>query len=403
MKILLVAMADSIHTARWISQIVDQGWEVRLFPSIDNGVVHPHLRGIHVYQGLGGECRPRQGESRWQRSRLFSQARAFIGVRLLPKIWPQRRVRQLQQVIAEFKPDILHALEFQAAGYLTLGVKQLSPQNFPLWIMTAWGSDIYYFRQFPEHEIKIRQILHACDYFSCECQRDICLAKAYGLRGIAFPPGPVTGGFDFHHILSLRQPGPVSARRIIMLKGYQHWVGRALVGLAALEECIELLSGYEIVLYAVSPATARAVLKFRQKYDLPLTLLPSSTPHEELLRLHGQARVSIGLSLSDGISVSFLEALVMGSFPIQSWTACADEWIVDGQSGALVPPEDPEAVGRALRRALTDDALVDKAAEANWRTAQERLDHHLLKQKAVELYHTVAGSFSQGEDSRSGK
>ena len=36
----------------------------------------------------------------------------------------------------------------------------------------------------------------------------------------------------------------------------------------------------------------------------------------------------------------------MGSFPIQSDTACADEWIEDGVSGLIVPPEDPDSLRR---------------------------------------------------------
>ena len=44
----------------------------------------------------------------------------------------------------------------------------------------------------------------------------------------------------------------------------------------------------------------------------------------------------------------------MGALPIQSCTACADEWIVDGRSGLIVPPEDVDVIENALRRALTD-------------------------------------------------
>lgn len=29
MKILLIAMSESIHTARWISQMTDQGWDIQ--------------------------------------------------------------------------------------------------------------------------------------------------------------------------------------------------------------------------------------------------------------------------------------------------------------------------------------------------------------------------------------
>jgi hypothetical protein len=44
----------------------------------------------------------------------------------------------------------------------------------------------------------------------------------------------------------------------------------------------------------------------------------------------------------------------------------------------------------AIRRALTEDDLVDRAAEINFRTAAERLDRAKLAPMAAGIYHTVA-------------
>jgi glycosyltransferase involved in cell wall biosynthesis len=108
-----------------------------------------------------------------------------------------------------------------------------------------------------------------------------------------------------------------------------------------------------------------------------------------VLRVLGTARVYIGLSISDAISTSLLEAMVMGAFPIQSNTACVEEWLVEGDNGLIVPPEDPQVVAAALRRALSNDALVDRAAEINARTATERLDRKVIQPRAVALYERV--------------
>ena len=175
-----------------------------------------------------------------------------------------------------------------------------------------------------------------------------------------------------------------------MLKGYQHWAGRALVGLRALARCADLLAGYEVVVYSASSDVAIAAELFRQDTGVPVRILPKESPHQEILRYHGQARVSIGVSISDAISTSLLEAMVMGSFPVQSSTACADEWIEDGKTGLLVSPDDPEAVEGAIRRALTDDDLVNWAAEINLRTAAERLDRRRIAPKAAGIYQAVA-------------
>ncbi|MDD1617516.1 MAG: glycosyltransferase, partial [Methylococcaceae bacterium] len=117
--------------------------------------------------------------------------------------------------------------------------------------------------------------------------------------------------------------------------------------------------------------------------------VPQETAHDDILSLHAKARLSIGLSISDGISTSLLEAMVMGSFPIQSCTACADEWIEHGVSGMIVPAEQPEIVAMMIRKALTDDELVNRAAQINWQTALARLNHKDLTQKTLAIYDTL--------------
>ncbi len=81
--------------------------------------------------------------------------------------------------------------------------------------------------------------------------------------------------------------------------------------------------------------------------------------------------------------------MVMGSFPVQSRTACADEWVEHGRTGLLVPPEDPEQIEQALRTALGDDALVDAAAGANLETARRRLDQRVVQRQLGHFYGEV--------------
>ncbi|MBC8389929.1 MAG: hypothetical protein H8E13_18030 [Actinobacteria bacterium] len=49
MRILIVAMAGSIHTARWIRQINDQGWDIHLFPTDSFTAVHPDIKNVRVH------------------------------------------------------------------------------------------------------------------------------------------------------------------------------------------------------------------------------------------------------------------------------------------------------------------------------------------------------------------
>jgi glycosyltransferase involved in cell wall biosynthesis len=81
--------------------------------------------------------------------------------------------------------------------------------------------------------------------------------------------------------------------------------------------------------------------------------------------------------------------MIMGSFPIQSNTSCADEWLRHGESGFIVPAEDSTPIAESIRRAVTDDALVDKASEINLKVARARLDTSVVKPQVVEMYKQI--------------
>jgi glycosyltransferase involved in cell wall biosynthesis len=393
-RILYVAMADSIHTARWINQIADQGWDLHLFP-VYSASPSSELRNVTVY-GLAF-FRPRNlhpsvhyiGLLPIGRAGGFLEKAAF---RFFPNIWASA----LGILIRIIQPDILHSLEFQHSAYLTLPIIQQArkrSQKPPKWIATNWGSDLYLFGRLAEHRERVRQVLEQCDFYSCECERDVKLAQELGLTGQVLPVIPNTGGFDLNHAATLRQPGPTSQRRTILLKGYQTWAGRALVGLRALQRCADILKseGYQVAIYSASPEVKIAAELFEQNTGINTILIPAST-HSEMLSWYGQARLYLGLSISDAISTSLLEAMVMGTFPIQSCTACADEWIVDGKSGFIVPPEDPDIIENFIRRALQDDKLVDQAAEFNDQVAKNRLDQSGISPRIITYYKQVLTS-----------
>ncbi len=49
-KVLIVAFSDSIHTARWISQLDREKYEVHLFPSVPFRQLHPLIQNVTVWQ-----------------------------------------------------------------------------------------------------------------------------------------------------------------------------------------------------------------------------------------------------------------------------------------------------------------------------------------------------------------
>jgi glycosyltransferase involved in cell wall biosynthesis len=389
-RILFVAMANSVHTARWIGQLTNEQWDIHLFP-VDETPLHPMLHHVVVHALLRKRS-PERDPSVCQTGLWWPFRRGAVRVgRAIERLFPHLMSgsTRLARVIQQFKPDIIHSLEIQHAGYLTLAARNQCAEIFPAWIVTNWGSDLYFFGRLSEHVDKIRAVLSGCDFYSCECQRDVELARAFGFKGAVLPVLPNSGGYHLDRVRSLRQAGPTSARRLIVLKGYQGWVGRALVGLRAIELSADSLKGYRVAVYMAGPDVKIAAALVARSTGIPIEIVPECS-HEDMLQLHGRARVSIGLSMSDAISTSFLEAIIMGSFPIQSNTSCANEWVQDGKTGFIVPPEDADMVAAAIRRAVSDDAFVDHATDVNTRLAAERLDYSMIQAQAIAMYKKVA-------------
>ena len=185
------------------------------------------------------------------------------------------------------------------------------------------------------------------------------------------PVIPNRGGIDLDEIP--KSSLPPSQRKKIMIKGYTGFVGQALIALKACELAAEHLRGYEIVIYSASLKSRIRSLKLRFLHKVNVRILEKQTPHVEMLQHFSEARIYMGISLSDGISTSLLEAMATGCYPIQTGTSCANEWILDGVSGSIINNIDVQEVRATLENALKQDQLVDTAAELNKATAVRRI------------------------------
>jgi len=384
-------MSESIHVARWISQFSNQGWELYIFSSTDNLQIHPDFKNLTIYKSFYSYQKNVDKSVKIKGIPVIFNLFVRIGNKFLNALFPDYHKNQLSRIITGLKPDIIHSMEFQAGGYLTMEAKKKVPHHFPVWIATNWGSDIYHFGKDPLHEGRIKEILENCDYYSCECNRDVDLAIKYGLKGMVLPVLPNAGGFDLAFANKHRQTGPSSERRLILLKGYHGWAGRGLVGLEALSLCKNELNGYNVAIFSASSEVKKTAIEFSRKTGIPVYIIPPC-PYHEMLDFFGKSRIYVGLSISDAISTSLLESMVMGAFPIQSNTSCADEWIVNGMSGFIVPPEDPCRVADAIKEAIKNDSLINNAVNINFDTAKERLNDKKIRELVIRSYNDIVNN-----------
>jgi glycosyltransferase involved in cell wall biosynthesis len=89
-----------------------------------------------------------------------------------------------------------------------------------------------------------------------------------------------------------------------------------------------------------------------------------SVPRDGVLRLFRAADASVLSSSWENLPHTVLEALAVGSPVIATAVGGVPEVVHDGENGLLVPPRDPHALARAIRRFFGDDGLRARLAAA---------------------------------------
>lgn len=113
-------------------------------------------------------------------------------------------------------------------------------------------------------------------------------------------------------------------------------------------------------------------------------------PYGELAAWYQRADVFAGVSINagssfEGLGFVFLEAAAAGTPAVATFNCGAEEAVVNGQTGILVPQENPQATADALTQLLTDDGLRQRMGAAAPAHA-ERLSWKNLVRQVVQVY-----------------
>lgn len=370
-KILVVGMVDSVHLARWLQQFAHDGHDFRIFPSSPHRRVHPLLQ----------ELISKESESAY--SIVRGLKRLGVPLFLLSKLSGDRVAAQLiMREIRQFKPNIVHAIELQHAGYLCLKTFDINAKGNLKFLVTNYGSDLYWFARFEKHKRRLERLLQLADGYAAECERDVQLARDLGFTGRAFPVSPNAGGFPSEILAKPIRKS--SQRNILLLKGYHGWVGRAKVGLEAIRLIASELRGFEVVVFSSNLTTWLKAVQVRVLTRIPIKVyLKGRLSHGQMLDFFSKSKIYVGLSLSDGISTSMLEAMSMGAIPVQTATSCCDEWF--DSTGVKIVNLTPQAVAEGIKQALVL-AETSNSAEINKREIVKRASSSFVSAVTAGFY-----------------
>jgi len=376
---LIVGMADSPHLHSWINGMA----EAKVFKNI---LIFP-------------SDFPRTTANAWFDSNRNRAVRVRV-IKLLPsrtlnfylmhiielifgRIW---RSKIIWYLIKRYKPRVIHYHEMQHGGYLLNSLSKnflALNESKPLVIGSTWGSDLTFFGYIDSHAPEIRKLLDLTSVITAERSEEIKVLEKFNYSGKFFAPvyisvGSKTESFSIDPNLEIRD--------IILVRGYQHDQGRALNALKALEG-LEEVKKFKVRIFsaAKSPSVALQANRLKSLFGYDIELLPKLS-HTEFLRIFCESRIYIGLSESDGLSTSMVEAMANGCFPIQSINSAAPHFIQDGVSGFVVDPWDISRIKEAIQIALTSDKLVDTARITNRRIIHEKYNWNSGVNRIRQLY-----------------
>lgn len=349
MRILVLGDLSSFHTPRWVEAL-------RTF--LEDGEVY----------ALSLE----QFESSHAQDRYVLPRISYPRFRYLAAL------DRVNRAIREIQPDVLNPIHLPNYGLLA----SFCDQNLPVYLH-LWGSDILETaKKSPIHRLLSYHILHQADHLAVDAE----VMKEVVVRDFGYPPDRVT-------VMTWGVPEPLRTRplpawtppekwRIVSHRRFEPHIDPQVV-LEAFARVLEVRQDVELVM-----ASEGSLLDAMKAYAQTLGIVnfvrfPGRLERNELLDLLASGHLYVSASRIDSTSVSLLEAMALGLFPIVSDLPANREWILDRFNGFLFPVGDAAALAHHLLEAMARPDHVAYVREVNKRLIQEKACWECHVRKAI--------------------
>ncbi|RJP47170.1 MAG: glycosyltransferase [Anaerolineaceae bacterium] len=377
MRLLFVADGRSPTARNWIQFWIARGDEVHLASTFPCDPI-PHLASLEVVpvafsgRGAAASSSPRVRDARL--INLRQTIRHWLGPLTLP-----RDAKRLRALVERVQPDLVHALRIPYEGMLAANANLRVPL-----IVSVWGNDFtLHAPSTPLMRHHTHWTMLAADALHADCERDIKLARQWGLD--ASKPTLVTpGNGGIHTDIFFPPARPVEEPVIFNPRGF-----RAYVRNDALFQSIPLvLKEFPSAKFVCASMAGQAeALYWVGKLGIEKSVeLLAPRPHAEMADVYRSAMILVSPSTHDGTPNTLLEGLACGCFPIAGDLESIREWITDGENGLLIDSGSPSALANAILQAIKDKDLRVKAAGLNREIIATRAEYARNMARADEFY-----------------
>ena len=329
-KLFILADGGSAHTIKWVSGLLEKGFNIYLFSL---GEIAPTLKDLE--QNYSFSCFS---------GAMLVQSKGSI----LKKANYLKLVPKLKKEIRAFKPDILHAHYATSYGLLAF----LS--GFKPYVASLWGSDIMVFpnRSFI-HRLVLKQILCGAKMvFSSSKIMEGLAAKfldevkvqriPFGIDLEQFKP---EGGFDNNQGV-----------RFCIVKTMAETYGVDI----AIKAFVKLLENYpqQSLHIAGDGVKMQEYQQLAGKYLDKGIHFYGKIPYAQVPEFLNKNQVFVNLSRSESFGVSVIEAGACGLPSIISNRGGLPETVFDGETGTMLPELNEDEAFKAMEYYINNTDMI---------------------------------------------
>jgi glycosyltransferase involved in cell wall biosynthesis len=301
----------------------------------------------------------------------------------------------LVQVISEWQPDIIHTIGFfdgQGGEFYYETIKKCQMTISGKWILQlAGGSDLSPRWLDPAISPILKDILNKCDQVIVDNITNITYLKNLEVPSdkiAAINPAPGAGGLDVEELFSMWNDVPSKRRLILIPKMYESLWSKGMPILEAIKIAWSKIQPCEINILASSQDIKLWYWTLPEDLRRSIHIL-GSIPKSTVLEIMCKSRVVLAPSLVDGIPNVLFEAMATGAFPIVSPLETIMTVVNDEENVLFARNLYPTEIADALIKALTDDRLVDSAAQKNSILVRKMANRKVIQPKVIRYYESL--------------
>ncbi|MCK4352699.1 glycosyltransferase family 4 protein [candidate division WOR-3 bacterium] len=309
------------------------------------------------------------------------------------RILKLRCIPRIKRLIREIKPDVLHGHYISDYGFYA------AASSFRPLILTAWGSDILV------DSVKswiarwqVKYALKKVDLITVDSKH---VRNRVVLLGANFSKiREVQWGVDLENFTNKRanlyerkefcdrleiKNGPI----ILCPRGFEEVYNSDII-IKSIFKVLKEIPKLTFI-FLGKGRNKEKIIKLAKSLNVGhATRFPGQIEHNEMPIFYRVADIVISIPSSDSTSVSLLEAMAYGCFPIVSDLPANREWIKDGKNGLLVNPRDSIDLSNAILSALNISSKSKKnAQEYNVRLISVEGDYRKNMDYIERLYYSL--------------